>query len=126
MKTGHFVFTAEWRLSAPAGPGCTPAQAMTLWEDEMPVAGYGCNQGHATAYAEVSFRSAYLKAHYPAQFLCARLADYGGFHHPAVYMAEAVRLGLSVRPPPVNFRARAFSLTAVPFTNPTLPTSALV
>ena len=59
----------------------------------MPFAGYGFNQGHATAYADVSFRSAYLKAHYPAEFLCARLADHGGFHHPAIYMAEAVRLG---------------------------------
>ena len=56
-------------------------------------AGYGFNQGHATAYAEVSYRMAYLKAHWPAAFLCARLAERGGFHHPAVYMAEAVRRG---------------------------------
>ncbi len=94
----------------PAGPGFTPAQANTLWEQVMPFAGYGFNQGHATAYADVSYRSAYLKAHYPAEFLCARLADYGGFHHPAIYMAEAVRLGLDVRPPHVNFSAAAFSL----------------
>ena len=77
----------------------------------MPFAGYGFNQGHATAYADVSFRSAYLKAHYPAEFLCARLADHGGFHHPAIYMAEAVRLGFAVRPPHVNFSGETFSLT---------------
>ena len=40
-----------------------PAQANTLWEQVMPFAGYGFNQGHATAYADVSYRSAYLKAH---------------------------------------------------------------
>lgn len=94
----------------PAGPGLTPAQSNTLWEQVMPFAGYGFNQGHATAYADVSYRSAYLKAHYPAEFLCARLADYGGFHHPAIYMAEALRLGLDVRPPHVNFSAAAFTL----------------
>ncbi len=94
----------------PAGPGFPPVQANTLWEQVMPFAGYGFNQGHATAYADVSYRSAYLKTHYAAEFLCARLADYGGFHHPAIYMAEAVRLGLAVRPPHVNDSAAAFSL----------------
>ena len=92
------------RPTAPA----SRAQAHTLWEQVMPFAGYGFNQGHATAYADVSYRSAYLKAHCPAEFLCARLADYGGFHHPAIYMAEAVRLGIAVRPPHVNFSGEAF------------------
>ncbi|MCB8928985.1 MAG: DNA polymerase III subunit alpha [Ardenticatenaceae bacterium] len=86
-------------------------QATTLWDQVMPFAGYGFNQGHATAYADVSYRSAYLKAHYPAQFLCARLRDYGGFHHPAIYIAEAQRLGIGVRPPHVNFSGRKFTLT---------------
>ncbi|WP_420644057.1 DNA polymerase III subunit alpha [Candidatus Leptofilum sp.] len=89
----------------------TAEQAETLWEQVMAFAGYGFNQGHATAYADVSYRSAYLKAHYPAQFLCARLRDYGGFHHPAIYIAEAQRLGIGVRPPHVNFSGRKFTLT---------------
>ncbi|MBK8900976.1 MAG: DNA polymerase III subunit alpha [Anaerolineaceae bacterium] len=91
--------------------GFTAEQATTLWEQVMPFAGYGFNQGHATAYADISYRSAYLKAHYPAQFLCARLRDYGGFHHPAIYIAEAQRLGIEVRPPHVNFSGRKFTLT---------------
>ena len=94
-----------------AKSGFTAEQAATLWEQVMPFAGYGFNQGHATAYADVSYRSAYLKAHYPAQFLCARLRDYGGFHHPAIYIAEAQRLGIAVRPPHVNFSGRKFTLT---------------
>ena len=96
---------------APAGPGFSPEQATRLWEQIVPFAGYGFNQGHATAYADVSYRSAYVRAHWPAEFLCARLADAGGFHHPAVYMAEAVRLGIAVRPPHVNFSDNAFTLT---------------
>jgi DNA polymerase III alpha subunit len=91
--------------------GFTKEQATTLWEQVMPFAGYGFNQGHATAYADISYRSAYLKAHFPAQFLCARLRDYGGFHHPAIYIAEAQRLGIVVRPPHVNFSGRKFTLT---------------
>ena len=91
--------------------GFTAEQAETLWEQVMAFAGYGFNQGHATAYADISYRSAYLKTHFPAQFLCARLRDYGGFHHPAIYMAEAQRLGIEVRPPHVNFSGRKFALT---------------
>jgi DNA polymerase III subunit alpha len=91
--------------------GLTPEQAATLWEQVLAFAGYGFNQGHATAYADVSYRSAYLKAHYPAEFLCARLADRGGFHHPAVYVAEARRLGMAVQPPHVNVSGRKFTLT---------------
>jgi DNA polymerase III subunit alpha len=92
------------------GPGLAAAAATTLWEQVAAFAGYGFNQGHATAYAAVSYRSAYLKAHYPAEFLCARLADWGGFHHQAVYIAEARRLGIEVRPPHVNQSGRRFTL----------------
>jgi DNA polymerase-3 subunit alpha len=98
------------------GPGLNETQATTLYEQVAAFAGYGFNQGHATAYAAVSFRSAYLRAHYPAEFLCARLADWGGFHHQAVYIAEAQRLGIPVHPPHVNFSERKFTLAAAPST----------
>lgn len=90
--------------------GLTAAQAETLWGQVEPFAGYGFNQGHATAYADISYRSAYLKTHYAAEFLCARLADHGGFHHPAIYIAEALRLGIPVHPPHVNVSGRKFTL----------------
>ena len=60
-------FVAGCMRPPPDGPGFTLSQAKTLWEQVMPFAGYGFNQGHATAYADVSFRSAYLKAHYPGR-----------------------------------------------------------
>ena len=96
-----------------AGAALTEEQATTLWEQMRAFAGYGFNQGHATAYADVSYRSAWLKAHYPAAFLTARLANYGGFHHPAIYLAEAQRLGIGVRPPHINHSRRHFSLALV-------------
>jgi DNA-directed DNA polymerase III PolC len=104
------AFTDGCRRPAP-GPGMTREQATRLWEQVIAFAGYGFNQGHATAYADVSYRSAYIKAHWPAEFLCARLADAGGFHHPAIYMAEAARLGISVQPPHVNHSESRFALS---------------
>ena len=107
-------FVAGCGRPAPDGPAMTAEQATRLWEQIVPFAGYGFNQGHATAYAEVAWRMAWLKAHWPAEFLCARLADAGGFHHPEVYIAEARRLGIAVRPPHVNRSGEAFTLTYEP------------
>lgn len=103
-------FVEGCRRSAPRGPGFTEEQATTLWEQVRAFAGYGFNQGHATAYADVSYRSAWFKAHYPAAFLAARLANYGGFHHPAIYIAEAQHLGIRVNPPHINHSRRHFAL----------------
>ncbi|MBN1138434.1 MAG: DNA polymerase III subunit alpha [Anaerolineae bacterium] len=110
MQQMQTSFVAGCRRPPPDGPGLTTQQAETLWEQVLAFAGYGFNQGHATSYADVSYRCAYLKTHWAAAFLCARLANYGGFHHPAIYMAEAVRLGLAVRPPHVNHSSARFTL----------------
>jgi DNA-directed DNA polymerase III PolC len=96
---------------APDGPAFSIQQAETLWEQVAAFSGYGFNQGHATAYAEVSYRLAYLKVHWPAELLCARLINHGGFHHQATYLAEAVRLGITVRPPHVNHSRASFTLS---------------
>lgn len=113
MERMHARFVEGCQRPAPTGPAFTQEQATTLWEQVRAFAGYGFNQGHATAYADVSYRSAWLKAHYPAEFLTARLANYGGFHHPAIYLAEAQRLGIGVRPPHVNHSRRHFTLALV-------------
>jgi DNA-directed DNA polymerase III PolC len=116
MDPGEMVrmeaqFVAGCQRQPPEGPGLTPEQARRLWEQVAAFSGYGFNQGHATAYAAVSFSMAYLKARWPAAFFCARLMNWGGFHHPAMYMAEAIRLGATIRPPHVNASGRAFTLT---------------
>jgi DNA polymerase III alpha subunit len=111
MEALQTQFKAGCMRPSPQGPGFNQDQAGKLWEQVLAFAGYGFNQGHATAYADVSYRSAYLKTHWPAAFFCARLADWGGFHHPAIYTAEAIRLGLTVRPPHVNYSGRMFTLT---------------
>ena len=110
MAEMEAAFVAGCQRPPPVGPGLDQLQAQILWDQVLAFAGYGFNQGHATSYAMVSYRSAYLKVHWPAAFLCARLTEWGGFHHQAVYIAEAVRLGLVVRPPHVNHSDRRFSL----------------
>lgn len=108
------AFIAGCCRPAPEGTGMARAQAQRLWDQIVPFSGYGFNQGHATAYAAVSYRCAYIKAHYPAQYLAARLASSGGFYHPAIYMAEALRMGFGVRPPHVNHSGLRFTLVAGP------------
>lgn len=110
MAAMQQAFVLGCQRPSPDGPGFNAQQASTLWEQVLAFAGYGFNQGHATAYADVSYRSAYLKAHFPAEFLWARLMDRGGFHHPAIYIAEARRLGIPVRPPHVNVSKRKVTL----------------
>ncbi len=112
MSRIRLAFIQGCRRPAPEGPAFSPHQAETLWEQVAAFSGYGFNQGHATAYAEVSYRLAYLKAHWPAELLCARLATPGGFHHQAIYLAEARRLGLAVRPPHVNHSRAVFTLSS--------------
>jgi DNA polymerase III subunit alpha len=123
MESMRAAFVQGCMRPAPGGPAFTAQQAQTLWEQVEPFAGYGFNQGHATAYADVSYRSAYLKAHFPAEFFAARLADWGGFHHPAIYVAEARRLGIDVHAPHVNHSGRKFTLARSHF--PPFPPSVL-
>jgi DNA polymerase-3 subunit alpha len=103
-------FIRGCRRRPPDGPGFSETEANTLWEQVHAFAGYGFNKGHATSYAAVSYRMAYLKGHFPAAFVCARLSEQGGYHHPAVYIAEALRLGIEVRPPHVNHSGTRFQL----------------
>jgi DNA polymerase III alpha subunit len=105
------AFIQGCQRPTPDGPAFNLKQAETLWEQVAPFSGYGFNQGHATAYADVSYRLAYLKAYWPAELLCTRLATPGGFHHQAIYLAEAVRLGIAVRPPHLNHSRADFTLS---------------
>ncbi|HWA58104.1 MAG TPA: hypothetical protein VG692_12665, partial [Gemmatimonadales bacterium] len=54
------------------------------------------------SYIRVAQHSCFLRANHPAEFMAAVLANGGGFYHPFAYVAEAMRMGLTVRPPDVN------------------------
>ena len=84
--------------------------ANRVWELMAAFAGYGFPKAHAASYAQVSWRSAWCKTHYPAFFMAAVLANWGGYYSQRVYMTEARRLGLKLRPPQVNYAQREFSV----------------
>ena len=65
--------------------------------------GYGFNKAHSTAYAMISYRTAYLKANFPVEFMTALLtSEIGNTDKVVLYIEEAKRLGLMVLPPDIN------------------------
>jgi DNA-directed DNA polymerase III PolC len=79
-----------------------------IWDMMAAFAGYGFPKAHAVSYAQVAWRSAWCKAHYPAEFMAAVLGGWGGYYRQRVYLSEARRLGLEIRPPHINHSQRLF------------------
>lgn len=68
-----------------------------------PFAGYGFNRSHAACYALIGYQTAYLKAHFPAEFMAALLtSDQGDTDRIAIEVREAREIGIDVLPPDVN------------------------
>jgi DNA-directed DNA polymerase III PolC len=78
-----------------------PARDET-WHMVEKFAGFGFCKAHAATYADLSYRIAYLKAHYPAEFLAAMCSSGAGFYHVSAYVEEAKRWGIPVLLPSVN------------------------
>ncbi len=88
-----------------------PAEtAERVWEMMAAFAGYGFPKAHAASYAQISWRSAWCKTHHPGEFMAAVLANWGGYYSQRVYLMEARRLGLDLRPPHINYSLREFNL----------------
>jgi len=86
-------------------------------------AGYGFNKSHAAAYAIVSYQTAYLKAHYPVEFLCAMMTnDVADTDKLSEYIAEARTMGIDVLPPDVN-ESRVYFAPAKRSAPPAAPAS---
>ncbi|HEY6084518.1 MAG TPA: DNA polymerase III subunit alpha [Nitrospira sp.] len=82
--------------------GASPAAIEKIWKMIMSFAGYSFCKPHSASYAQVSFKSAYLRAHYPAEFIAAVISNQGGFYSTFAYLSEARRMGLAVLLPDVN------------------------
>jgi error-prone DNA polymerase len=74
-----------------------------IWQMILSFVGYSFCKAHSASYAQVSFRCAYLKAHYPAEFMAAVLSNEGGYYPALAYLSEARRMGLKVELPDINF-----------------------
>lgn len=82
--------------------GATPETIAKIWTMIMSFAGYSFCKPHSASYAQVSFKSAYLRAHYPAEFMAAVISNQGGFYSTFAYLSEARRMGLAILLPDVN------------------------
>lgn len=73
-----------------------------IWAMIMSFAGYSFCKPHSASYAQVSFKSAYLRAHYPAEFSAAVVSNQGGYYSTFAYLSEGKRMGLTILPIDIN------------------------
>jgi DNA polymerase-3 subunit alpha len=85
----------------------------TLFDLIEPFAGYAFNKAHAFSYGVIAYQTAYLKAHYPVEYMTAvMMAAHGNQDRIAAATSEASRLGIAVLPPDVNRSKANFSVEA--------------
>lgn len=92
--------------------GVPEQTAAEIFDEIMDFANYAFNKAHAVCYAVVSYRTAYLKCHYPREYLAALLTsvlDVPG--KISEYIAEAKEMGIRVLPPDVNSSEDGFSVS---------------
>ena len=83
--------------------GVDPKLAADIFELVNEFAGYGFNKSHAAAYAMISFRTAYLKALHPVEFIAAIMSlDLANVDKLAQFFQEAQRMDIAIEPPCVN------------------------
>ncbi len=92
--------------------GYTREKASELFEMLKPFSRYGFNKSHAAAYSVLAYKTAYLKANYPAEFMAANLTN--EINNPdklALYISETKSLGIEILPPDVNLSQHNFSVS---------------
>ena len=108
------VMIAEFEsfIAGCASNGVSADAAAEIFEEMVGFAKYAFNKSHATAYGVISFRTAYLKAHYPAEYFSALLTSVlGDASKLREYIADAHKHGVSVLPPDINSSDTDFSVS---------------
>ncbi|MCP3875137.1 MAG: DNA polymerase III subunit alpha [Desulfobacteraceae bacterium] len=82
--------------------GVSSKDIQKVWAMITSFSGYSFCKPHSASYARVSFQAAYLKTHYPAQFMAAVISNQGGFYSTFAYVSEARRLNVNILNPDVN------------------------
>ncbi|MBR3384939.1 MAG: DNA polymerase III subunit alpha [Atopobiaceae bacterium] len=87
--------------------------AQKIWDDVLEFASYAFNKSHSAGYAILVMQTAWLKAHYPKEYMAAVLTSYMGKTEKIVhYVASCRREGIAVLPPDINESGRDFTATA--------------
>jgi error-prone DNA polymerase len=91
--------------------GVDPQAADTVYDKLASFSGFGFPKSHAAAFGLLAYQSAWLRHHYPAEFLCSLLnAQPMGFYPPASLIRDAQRRGVEVRPPDIELSEAGCSL----------------
>ncbi|MFZ3115802.1 MAG: DNA polymerase III subunit alpha [Syntrophales bacterium] len=86
-------------------------KALTIWEQMESFAEYGFNKSHSTAYAMISYQTAYLKAHYPVEFMAALLTSEKDNRDKIIkHISGCKEMGIKVLPPDINESDRDFTV----------------
>ncbi len=87
------------------------SKAKKIFEQMETFAGYGFNKSHSTAYAMISYQTAYLKAHFPVEFMAALLTSEKSNRDKVIkYISVCKEMGINVLPPDINESMRDFSV----------------
>ncbi|MCL2602708.1 MAG: DNA polymerase III subunit alpha, partial [Treponema sp.] len=100
-------------LEGAAKQGYSAAKAGEIYDILVPFAGYGFNKSHAAGYSVLAYRTAYLKANFPAEFMAASLTN--GINATdkdelPQCIAEARKMGLEINPPDINRSDKLFTV----------------
>jgi error-prone DNA polymerase len=82
--------------------GVSEEKIEEVWQMMMGFEGYSFCKPHSASYTLVAYKSAYLRAHYPAEFMAAVISNGGGYYSTFGYLSEARRMGLKILPPDIN------------------------
>ncbi len=101
----------SWEVEGCLNRGVDQATAEELFREIESFASYAFNKSHAAAYAMVAYQTAYLKCHYPREYMAALLSSVLGWTGKAAeYMEECKRMGIALFPPHVNESAVGFTV----------------
>jgi DNA polymerase-3 subunit alpha len=110
-KTEYIEATHEDFIAGAEANGVPRSLAERIFELIVFFGGYGFNRAHSTAYAMLAYQTAYLKAHYPVQFMAATLTCESGTIDDVVrYVDEARKMGIELLPPSVNHSRGEFTV----------------
>jgi DNA polymerase III subunit alpha len=112
-KPEEMAKQAERFVSGAVERGIDKKKAEEVFSLMAEFAGYGFAKSHSTAYALITYQTAYLKANHPREYLAALLTTESGNHDKlSRYIAHAQQLGIEILPPSVNESERDFTVVA--------------
>jgi DNA polymerase III subunit alpha len=113
-KTEEMAKQKEDFVSGAVANGIAEKQARELFEKMEPFAKYGFNKSHSAAYAYIAYQTAWLKVHYPVEFMTANLsADMGDTDRIVQLISECRDMNIALLPPDINESEREFKIDGV-------------